>query len=135
MMQLLLGGEGLAPKLSDEGAARIIVGVPLYLSAIALLAFAIGAILRHSAGALATVLGLLLIIENLFQIPWKPLQLIGPFLPGNAGSRILSPEAQLNASQGLVGANLGPWQGYGILLVWVAILLTTAAVFLRHRDA
>jgi ABC-2 type transport system permease protein len=136
VMQLFLGAKGLAPDLADGETVRILVGVPLYLTAIALLAFAIGALLRHSAGALATVLGLLLVIENLFLIPWKPLQHISPFLPGTAGSKILMPQAEINTmSQGAVGAALGPWQGYAVLLAWVAVLLTAAAVLLRRRNA
>ena len=113
-----------------------LVGTPLYLTAIALFAFAIGAILRHSAGALATVLGLLLVIENLFLIPWKPLQLLSPFLPGTAGSRIMTPQVQIDAmSQGAVGGVLGPWQGFAVLLTWVAVLLAVAGVLLRRRNA
>lgn len=135
-MQLILGAKGLAPDLGDNETVRILVGTPLYLSAIALLAFAIGAILRHSAGALATVLGLLLVIENLFTIPWKPLQMISPFLPGTAGSRLLMPHEQIDAlSQGAVGAVLGPWAGFGVLLAWVAVLLGVATVLLKRRNA
>jgi ABC-2 type transport system permease protein len=113
------------------------VGVPLYLTGLALLAFAIGAILRHSAGALATVLGLLLVIENLFMIPWKPLQHISPFLPGTAGAKLLMTQAQLDAmTQGsTVGAVLNPWQSYGVLVAWVAVLLAVAALLLRRRNA
>ena len=136
VMALFLGGKGLAPDLGDGQTLRILVGVPLYLTAIALLAFAIGALLRHSAGALATVLGLLLVIQNLFMIPWTPLQHISPFLPGTAGARVLMTQASLDAlGQGSVGAILSPWQGYGVLLAWVAVLLSTAAVLLRRRSA
>jgi len=136
VMRLFLGAKGLAPDVSDGETMRILWGTSLYLTAIALLAFAIGALLRHSAGALATVLGLLLVIESLFQIPWKPLQLISPFLPGTAGSKILMPQEQITAmSQGAVGAVLGPWQGYAVLLAWVVILLSAASVLLRRRNA
>jgi len=136
VMQLFLGGAGLAPDYGNADTVRVIVGTPLYLTAIALFAFAIGALLRHSAGALATVLGLLLVIENLFLIPWKPLQLLSPFLPGTAGSKVMMPTQQIDAmSNGAVGAALGPWQGYGVLLAWVAVLLTAAAVLLRRRNA
>jgi len=137
VMQLFVGSKGLAPDLGNSETVRILVGVPLYLAGIALLAFAIGALLRHSAGALATVLGLLLVIENLFMIPWKPLQLTSPFLPGTAGAKLLMSQAQLDAmTQGShVGAVLSPWQGYGVLLAWGAVLLTVAAVLLRRRNA
>ena len=136
VMALFLGGKGLAPDIGDGQTLRILVGVPLYLTAIALLAFAIGALLRHSAGALATVLGLLLVIQNLFMIPWAPLQHISPFLPGTAGARVLMTQASLDAmGHGSVGAILSPWQGYGVLLAWVAVLLSTAAVLLHRRNA
>ena len=136
VMALWLSGEGLAPDLGDSQTLRILVGTALYLTAIALLAFAIGALLRHSAGALATVLGLLTVIPTTFaMIPWRPLQLISPFLPGNAGSMILVPAQTGTVSPDAVGAVLGPWQGFGVLLVWVAVLLTAAAVLLRRRDA
>lgn len=136
VMQVILGDKGLAPDLGDTQTVRILVGTPLYLSAIALFSFAIGALLRHSAGALATVLGLLLVIENLFLIPWKPLQTISPFMPGTAGSKLLMPQEQIDLlSQGSTGAVLGPWQGFAVLLVWIAVLLTAAAVLLRRRNA
>jgi ABC-2 type transport system permease protein len=136
VMQTVLGGKGLAPDLGNSQTVRILVGTPLYLAAIALFSFAIGALLRHSAGALATVLGLLLVIENLFLIPWKPLQTISPFLPGTAGSRLLMPQEQIDLlSQGATSPVLGPWQGFAVLLVWVAVVLTAAAMLMRRRDA
>jgi ABC-2 type transport system permease protein len=141
VMQMILGGNGQAPDLGKADTVRVLVGVPLYLTAIALFAFAIGAILRHSAAALATVLGLLLVIENVFLFPWKPFQLISPFLPGTAGSKIMTPQAQIDLmskvarSQDAVGAVLGPWQGFAVLVVWVAVLLTVAAVLLGRRNA
>jgi ABC-2 type transport system permease protein len=136
VMQLILGPKGQAPDLGNSDTVRVLVGVPLYLTAIALFAFAIGAVLRHSPAALATVLGLLLVIENLLLFPWKPFQLVSPFLPGTAGSKIFTPQGQIDLmSRGAVGAVLGPWQGYGVLLVWVVVLLTVAAVLLRRRNA
>jgi ABC-2 type transport system permease protein len=136
VMQLWLGGRGLAPDLGDSETVRIVVGTALYLTAIALLAFAIGALLRHSAGALATVLGLLTVIPITFsQIPWKPLQQINPFLPGNAGAMLLLPAQTGPVSPDTVGVVLGPWQGFGVLLGWVAVLMAAAAVLLRRRNA
>ena len=136
VMQLILGAKRKAPDLGNSDTVRVLVGVPLYLTAIALFSFAIGAVLRHSAAALATVLGLLLVIENLFLFPWRPFQLISPFLPGTAGSKIFTPQGQIDLmSRGTVGAVFGPWQGYGVLLAWVLVLLTVAAVLLRRRNA
>jgi ABC-2 type transport system permease protein len=76
------------------------------------------------------------VIENLAQILWKPLQLVSPFRPGGAGSKIVMTQEEINAiSHGSVGAVFGPWKGFAVLLAWVAVLLTAAAVLLRHRNA
>lgn len=135
VMQLFLGSKGLAPDLGKSETIRILLGTVLYLTAIALLAFAIGAVLRHSAGALATVMGLLLVVPAITAIPWKPLQLIGPFLPGEAGSKILLAAQTKAPSPDVIGAVLGPWQGFGVLLGWVVVLMAVAAVLLRRRNA
>jgi len=114
--------------LSDPTNQRILAGIPLYLAAIALLAFAIGALLRHSAAALATVLGLLIVLENILaEIPVAFIEAISPYLPSTAGKQIVM-ESSADAA-------LGPWQGYAVLVAWGLVALTAAAVLLRRRDA
>ena len=128
---------GLTLDLSDGETLRILGGAVLYLATLALLALAIGALLRHSAAALATILGLLLVIENVFSgIPHAFFQNISPFLPGTAGSRIMLDDAGIaQAAEFATGPSLTPWQGYGVMLAWVVVLLAAAAVLLRRRDA
>jgi ABC-2 type transport system permease protein len=121
-------GEAHRVDLGDAMNQRILLGAPLYLAAIALLAYGIGAMLRHSAGALATVLGLLLVVEVLFaSIPWTLLEKTAPYLPMSAGSQLVmsdNPEAVLS-----------PWQGYGVLVAWGVVALAGAAVLIKRRDA
>lgn len=128
---------GITLDLGDPEQLRILAGVPLYLTAIALLGFGIGALLRHSAGALATVLGLLLVIETVVSaIPTKFFEVLGLFLPGSAGSRLLLGDETIAAmNEASAGPDLSAWQGYGVLIAWVAVLITVAAVLLRRRDA
>jgi len=114
--------------LADGVNQRILVGAPLYLAAIALLAYAIGALLRHSAAALATVLGLLLVVEGIFaMIPWTFFEKASPYLPMSAGSQILQHSGP--------DAVLSPWEGYGVLVAWGVVALAAAALLLRRRDA
>jgi ABC-2 type transport system permease protein len=114
--------------LADTENQRILLGAPLYLAAIALLAYAIGALLRHSAGALATVLGLLLVVESVFAlVPWTFFEKISPYLPMSAGSQLVFTDNP--------DAVLGPWEGYGVLVAWGAVALAAAAVLLKRRDA
>jgi ABC-2 type transport system permease protein len=121
-------GETYRVDLADETNQRILLGAPLYLAAIALLAFAIGALLRHSAGALATVLGLLLVVEGILSmIPWTFFEKISPYLPMSAGSQLVQ--------TGGPDAVLSPWQGYGVLVAWGVLAVTAACLLLRRRDA
>ncbi len=128
---------GVTFDLTDGETLRMVVGLPVYLVAIALLAFAVGALLRHSAGALTAVIALLLVVENvLMLIPMRAIEVISPFLPSTAGRRVLFDEEMLAMIESsTAGASLSPWQGYGVLLTWVVVLLALAAVRLRRRDA
>lgn len=127
----------LSLDLTDPDAVRVLLGTPLYLATIALFSFAIGALVRHSAGALAIVLGLLLVVENVFSaLPFRFFELVSPFLPSTAGGRILLDAETLSTmNEAAKGAALTAWQGYGVLVAWTAVLLTAAAVLMRRRDA
>jgi len=123
--------------LSNAETRRILLGAPLYLTGIALLAFALGALLRHSAAALATVFGLLLVIEGVWvNLPWTFFHKTSPFLPGSAGGKIFSTDAAIEASRAAAtGPVLTPWVGYGVLIAWGVVMLAVASVLLRRRDA
>jgi len=128
--------------LGSSETQRILLGGVLYLVAIGLLAFAIGALLRHSAAALASVLGLLLVVENVFRaIPATFFRNVSPFLPSTAGQQLTQTQESIDQARaagkalGSTAAVLDPWQGYGVMMLWVVVLLAVAAVLLRRRDA
>ncbi|HEY0118765.1 MAG TPA: ABC transporter permease subunit [Cellulomonas sp.] len=126
--------------LHSHETLRILGGSVLYLVTITLFAFALGGLLRHPAVALATVLGLLLLVENIVAgvgLVWHPLQRISPFLPGSAGSRITASQGQIDMlnQQNVYGIHLTAWEGYGLLVAWVVVILAFAAVRLRSTDA
>jgi ABC-2 type transport system permease protein len=123
----MLSTYDLQVDLSDSVSIQSLLGVPLYMTAIALFAFAIGTLLRHAAAGIATVLGMLLLLPILGSIQIEWIQDIAPYLPGAAGERIIIGEQ--------LGAVLTPWQGFGVLMIWVVAALTAAAVLLRRRDA
>ncbi|WP_291377953.1 ABC transporter permease subunit [Demequina sp.] len=128
---------GATFDLTNGETLRMTVGLPLYLMAIAAFAFAIGALLRHSAAALTAVIALLLVIENvLMLIPVRAIELISPFLPSSAGRRLLFDAETLEATDAITkGAHLSPWEGYAVLVAWVLVLGAVAAIMLRRRDA
>lgn len=128
---------GLGVDLSAADDLRLLIGTPLYLATIALFALAVGALVRHSAAAIAIVLGMLLVAEGVVaSLPFRVFEVTSPFLPSTAGGRLIvdSPTLQgLNAAG--TGPHLTPWQGYAVLLGWVVVLFAAAAVLLRRRDA
>ncbi len=128
---------GATLDLADGETFRMTVGLPLYLVAIALFAFAVGALVRNSAAALTAVIALLVVVETVLSIiPLRAIQLVSPFLPSTAGRRVLIDADMLAViDSGTAGAHLNPWLGYVVLMAWVVVLGTSAMMLLRRRDA
>jgi ABC-2 type transport system permease protein len=123
--------------LSNPETFRMTVGLPLYLVAVGLLAFGVGALLRHTAGALTAVLATLLVIDNVIMlVPLRAFELISPFMPSAAGRRVLFDNEMLAGLDAISdGMILTPWQGYGVLVAWAVVVLAVAALLMRRRDA
>ena len=130
-----LFADGAAARLSDPDVQRIFWGTGLYLAGVALFGLAVGALVRHTAGAVTAVLGILLMLSSVWQ-----LLMLGsdwftqayPFLPSVAGERIVLPGANLS---GEGPQTLGPWAGIGVFSIYIAVALVAAGVLMRKRDA
>jgi ABC-2 type transport system permease protein len=122
-------GSRLPESLGDPATARAVLGVGLYLAVLALFAFAVGAIIRHTAGAITAVIVLTLVARALGALlPGSVGQHVDAYLPGNAG--LLITHAHQEASD-----LLSPWQGLGVFCLWTAVLLAVAGFMLSRRDA
>ncbi len=55
-------------SLSQPGVTRAVIGAGLYLTVLALFALAIGTLIRHTAGAIAIVIGLVLVVPGLLSL-------------------------------------------------------------------
>jgi ABC-2 type transport system permease protein len=119
----------LKVSLSEPGFARAVFGAGLYLTVLGLFALAIGALLRHTAGAITTVIGVVLVLPILSGLlPGSWGAHINAYLPEQAGSMITHAHQQ---SSDL----LSPWQGLGVFCIWTALLLVAAGYLLKQRDA
>jgi hypothetical protein len=115
-------------SLGSPGVLRAVVGGGLYLTALALLGFALGAIIRSGAGAVATLLGLLFVPTILVQLlPHSLNQEINGYTPMEAGSAIFS----IHRDAG----TLAPWAGFGVFCVYVTVAIVTAFLLVDRRDA
>lgn len=126
--ELLLADHHLRTSLADPGVLRAVLGGGLYLTAVALLGLGLGAALRSSAGATATLLGLLLIPPLLLELlpdSWKTA--VTPYTPLQAGSAIVS----IHQDPG----SLGPGGGFGLFCAYALLALAPGFILINHRDA
>lgn len=131
----LLGADGAA-SLSDPQVQRIFWGSGLYLGAVGLLGLGVGAVVRHTAGAVTLVLGVLLLLSTLWQLLMMTSDWFSKsyaYLPSTAGERIAAPEVTDTVPD--APQVLAPWAGFGVFLAYIAMTLVLAAVLLRKRDA
>jgi len=135
------GGGGLPPgcKVAFSGTYVIspstvliaIIGCALFVTLVAIIAFGVGAIVRHTAGAIAIVIAALFIIPVLEQaLPNDWRWDIMRFLP-DAANRVVSVTIGGNADPHLWSA----WPQLGVTALWAAALLAGGAYLFRKRDA
>ncbi|MDX6202245.1 MAG: type transport system permease protein [Frankiales bacterium] len=121
--QALLGRYGVS--LADPGVLRAVVGAGLYLTAVSLLGFGLGATIRHTAGGVSAFFGVLFaptLLTELLPTDWH--NAIINWLPANAGSQIFTVVHPHGALQPWAG--LGVFCGYGVVALAAAWLLVTA---------
>jgi ABC-2 type transport system permease protein len=115
--------------LSQPGITRACIGGILYLTMLGLFALAVGGLIRHTAGAIATVIALVLVVPPLITlIPGTIANHIHGYLPTVAG-QLVAQSSQQPADV------LSPWQGFGVFALWTAVLLAACGWLLARRDA
>jgi ABC-2 type transport system permease protein len=128
--QAILSGKGIEAHLGDPGTVRSIVGAGLYLAVIGLLGLGLGTLIRRTAGGIAALVGLVLILPGVVAaLPSAWSNAINPYLPSYAG------EAVMGASRMTPDNLLGPWTGFALFCGYTALVGLVAAVILRRRDA
>jgi ABC-2 type transport system permease protein len=115
--------------LSDPHALRAVVGVALFLTVLGALAVGLGALVRNTAGGIATFVFLLFVLPGITAIlPHTTADSINPYLPLNAGSAVAT--STFDPSP-----HLAPWTGFAVFCGYAAAVIAAAAVGLVRRDA
>jgi ABC-2 type transport system permease protein len=107
-----------------------IIGTALFVTLVALIAYGVGAIVRHTAGAIAIVIALMFIIpilENTLPSNWH--NDIQRFLP-DAANMVVSVTVG-----GPVQHLWSSWPQLGVTALWAAVLVGVGAYLFRKRDA
>ncbi len=116
-------------SIGDPGVLRAVVGGAAYLSVLGALGIGLGTILRRTAGAIAALVGLLLILPilvNFLPSPWSTD--IGKFLPLRAGNNVFRTTVQAST-------DLSLWVGFAVFCAYAVVALVLGAVLLTRRDA
>jgi ABC-2 type transport system permease protein len=119
-----------ALSLGHGAVLRAAAGSVLYLGLVALLGLGVAAMIRDSAVAIGTVLGLLYLFPIVASFVGNPdwhrhLDQLSPMTAG----------LYIQATTNVATLPLTPWQGLGVLAAWAAGALLAGGLLLRFRDA
>jgi hypothetical protein len=121
--------KGVPLDLGSPHALQAVIGGGLYLAGSAVLAFGLGAVLRHTAGAITSGVGLLFVVTILVNfLPDNWQSHLDKWLPFNSGGQVWS-------TQHAPGKDLGPWTGFGVFMIYSAVAVVLGAILFRERDA
>jgi ABC-2 type transport system permease protein len=117
--------------ITASAVLTAIIGTALFVTIVALLAFGVGSIVRHTAGTIAIVIALMFIIpilEHTLPDDWR--NDIMRFLP-DAANQVVS----LTIASDGPGHLWSAWPQLGVTALWAAVLVGIGAYLFRTRDA
>ena len=128
--QAILSSHHLSATLGEPNVLRAVIGGALFLTACGMLAYGLGAILRHTAAAISAAIGLLFVLTVLVQfLPQSWQDNVDKWMPALAGSQIWTTKA--TGGPHLFSA----WPGFAVLAGYAAIAIIAGLVCFRTRDA
>jgi len=124
-----VAANGYGPlSLGDGDALRAVVGSAVFLALLSLLALGIGAMLRHTGAAIATVLALMFIpLLASGLLPQSAQDTVQRISPMTAGACVMTTPG--------TGAPLSPGAGIAVLAAWAGAAMLGALWLIGRRDA
>jgi hypothetical protein len=112
---------------THDGVARALVGGALYVTVAGMFALGLGAIVRNTAGGIASFVAIMFVLPPLTNVlPRSWNDAITPYLPDSAGRAVF---ALTTDSQ-----SLSPWAGFAVFCGYAAAAVALAALLLVRRD-
>lgn len=128
--QSLLKSPAPHATLGQPGVLRAVVGGGLVIAVMGIFALGLATIIRHSAGAITTYVGTLLILPLLVAaLPSSMSTPINKFLPFNIG------HAMTAVTRGANSISLSPWTGFAVLCAYALGALLVGGILMLRRDA
>lgn len=126
--QAIFSGKGIGVSLGDPGVLRAVVGGALYLAAVGVLGLGLGTVVRRTAGAIAALVGLLLVVPlvaSFLPASWN--ESVAKYFPAQAGMAVFRVAGDPSV--------LAPWVGFAVLAGYTAVALAVGGFLLTRRDA
>lgn len=123
----------LAPKhggasLGDPAALRCVVATGIYISLVGLTGAAFGLIVRHTAGALSSLLGVLFVLPAIASaLPSHLQNTVVRYLPETLGEQAATPHQ--------LAHHFPAWGGIALMAGYAAVLIAIGTALVSHRDA
>jgi ABC-type transport system involved in multi-copper enzyme maturation permease subunit len=128
--QAILSTKHLNTSLGEPHVLRAVIGGGLFLAVCGMLAFGLGALLRHTAAAITASIGLLFVLfvlVNFLPSNWQVH--VDKWIPFNAGSQVWATVNQ-------PGTHLfAAWTGFAVFAAYAVIAIIAGAVLFLRRDA
>jgi hypothetical protein len=117
-------------SLADPAVLRAVLLTGAFLALLGLVGLGIGAIIRHTAGAITTFVGALFVAPMIILSAGgdRGLNTFGRFVP------MMIDENSVGAVKPVEHA-LTAWAGIGMMSLYAVVVLAVGAVLLRRRDA
>jgi hypothetical protein len=129
--QAIYSTKHAAATLSDPNVLRAVLLAGLVVPLFGLLALGLGAIVRHTAGAITSLLGLIFLLPVLGQaLPTSWYQTIARWLPGGEALHPI-----ISIHQGDSSYLFGAWGQFAVIAGWAAVAIVVGGWLLHHRDA
>jgi ABC-2 type transport system permease protein len=119
-------------SLGQPGVLRAVIGGGLYLAVLGLLALGLATIIRHTAGAISTFVGIVLVLPLIVEaLPTSISNAVARYLPANIGLVMFS----THGAPDRVGPAFSPWGGFALLVLYTVATLAVGCWVLVRRDA
>ena len=131
--QALMSSKHINATLGQPHVMRAVIGGALFLTVCGLLAFGIGMIVRHTAGAVTASIALLLVVPllvTLLPVAWQ--NDVNKWVPTYAGAQIYA--TRPDPADPAMSHMFSAWTGFGVFAMYAAIVLLGAMVAFRRRD-
>ena len=117
--------------ITSGAVLTAVIGSALFVTVVALIAFGLGAIIRHTAGSITCAIGLMFVVPIIVQVlpaSWR--DDIMRFFPDAAGRAV-----SVTVGQGSDAHLWSTWPQFGVTALYAVVLLAIGAYLFRKRDA